>query len=250
MDAVSFLLPAGAGWVISRSPHSLPPAPAPKATTPLRERLTAGVRFLRTEPGMFAMIALFGVTNGLNDVLAILAPFRIRDQLHLSAAVFGLVMAALGGGAVLGALAWSRWGGQVQWRARWICGGLVAFGVAIAGLALATSAVILAVIAAVGGAGFMTAEVLSQALWIRLVPDAVRGRVMAVSSTLAMAANPVGHGLAGVMGATIGVVPGLLAGGTAIIAVTAAAYAFTPLSTLNTRLDGLVPPITSLDANH
>ncbi len=240
MDALSFMLPAGAGLVLSRP--SAPPAPTPGAgsCTPLRERLTAGVGFLRTEPGMFSMIALFGVTNGLNDVLAILAPFRIRDELHLSAAVFGVVMAAMGGGAVLGALAWARWGAHVRWRARWICAGLSAFGLAIAGLALVTSPLLLAATATVAGAGFITAEVLSQALWIRIVPDAVRGRVIAVASTIAMAANPVGYVLAGVMGATIGVVPGLLAGGAAIVAVTAAAYAFTPLSGLNFRGDSEV----------
>lgn len=236
VDAVSFLGPAWAGWVLARARVAAPPPAAAPARAAWRASLAEGIGFLRGEPGMLAMIGLFGLTNGLNDVLVVLAPFRIRSGLHQSAAVYGLILAAAGLGAVAAAAAWTRWGAQVRQRMLWICGGVASLGAAIFALALVSSPVELALAMAVGGAGFITAEILSQALWAHVVPDAVRGRVMSVASTIAMSANPLGYMLAGVLGALVGPAHGLMIGGAAMVAACAGGYALAPLRALSMRI--------------
>ena len=55
-----------------------------------------GLRFLKVERGMFALVVFFSLTNGLNDVEAVLVPRLARVELGLSATEFGL--ARLSGG--------------------------------------------------------------------------------------------------------------------------------------------------------
>jgi hypothetical protein len=52
----------------------------------------------------FSLVVFFSLTNGHNDVEAMLAPRLARLDLRLSAADFGLLASAMGVGTLLGAL--------------------------------------------------------------------------------------------------------------------------------------------------
>jgi MFS family permease len=91
------------------------------------------------------------------------------------------------------------------------------FGLAIVGMGMAPSIWWFGEAYVTAGVGFATAEVRSSTLWQRLIPDALRGRVLSALSTMARTANPLGFILAGVLGSVLGIRRGLLAGGGAIL---------------------------------
>ncbi|MGH2501136.1 MAG: MFS transporter, partial [Ktedonobacterales bacterium] len=80
----------------------------------------AGLRFLLREPAIFALILFFSLTNGLNDVEAVLVPRLVRVNLHLSATAFGLMAACMGVGGLLGAFGAGLAPQRLRWRAQFI----------------------------------------------------------------------------------------------------------------------------------
>lgn len=196
-----------------------------------------GARFLWGEKGMLSMILVFSLTNGINDVEAVLTPVLARSILHLSAGAFGLLASCFGVGALGGALVMGIAGQHIRHRAATICGSMVLFGLAIAGMGLATNAVELYAAYLAAGATFIVAEVASSTLWQQIIPNEVRGRVFGVMTTLAMGMNPLGLFLAGVLGQAVGVRQGLWIGGGAIMVLCVLAFLLPTVRALDLRLE-------------
>ncbi|HEY7976323.1 MAG TPA: MFS transporter [Ktedonobacterales bacterium] len=193
----------------------------------------AGLRFLRGEPAIFMLILFFSLTNGLNDVEAVLVPRLVRLDLHLSATAFGLMAACMGIGGLLGAFMAGMTSARLRWRAQIIVGSMLLFGGAIILMGLAQNALTLDLAYAALGVTFAVPEVLSGALLQRVIPLQMMGRVVSFISLIAMAMNPAGLFLAGWLGDTLGVRAGLWIGGGAIAGL-AALMLFTPaVRTLN-----------------
>jgi MFS family permease len=179
----------------------------------------AGLRFLLREPAIFALILFFSLTNGLNDVEAVLVPRLVRVNLHLSATAFGLMAACMGVGGLLGAFGAGLAPQRLRWRAQFIVGAMFLFGGAIILMGLAQNTLTLDLAYLALGVTFAVPEVLSGALLQRLVPLHMMGRVVSFISLIAMAMNPAGLFLAGWLGDTLGVREGLAVGGGAIAAL-------------------------------
>jgi MFS family permease len=179
----------------------------------------AGLRFLLREPAIFALILFFSLTNGLNDVEAVLVPRLVRVNLHLSATAFGLMAACMGVGGLLGAFGAGLAPQRLRWRAQFIVGAMFLFGGAIILMGLAQNTLTLDLAYLALGVTFAVPEVLSGALLQRLVPLHMMGRVVSFISLIAMAMNPAGLFLAGWLGDTVGVRAGLAVGGGAIAAL-------------------------------
>lgn len=190
---------------------------------PSRPRFGDGWHFLVQHPGMLRMVLYFAVTNGLNDVEAVLVPVLARFVLHLSAWQFGLLSTAFG----LGALGGSWWALRADQRGgrNPIPSVLLAmggFGASITVMGVAPNGWMLMAAYVTAGISFAWSEVVTSTLWQRMVPDAKRGRVMSTMSTLARSANPLGYLAAGWLGAVLGPSQGLLVGGLAILVLTLA----------------------------
>ena len=99
-----------------------------------------GLQFLKVERGMFALVVFFSLTNGLNDVEAVLVPRLARVELGLSATNFGLLASAAGIGTLLGALFVGLFAHRVRRRAQVICLFMALFGGTIAMMGLAQDA--------------------------------------------------------------------------------------------------------------
>jgi MFS family permease len=179
----------------------------------------AGLRFLLREPAIFALILFFSLTNGLNDVEAVLVPRLVRVNLHLSATAFGLMAACMGVGGLLGAFGAGLAPQRLRWRAQFIVGAMFLFGGAIILMGLAQNTLTLDLAYLALGVTFAVPEVLSGALLQRLVPLHMMGRVVSFISLIAMAMNPAGLFLAGWVGVTVGLRAGLAVGGGAIAAL-------------------------------
>ena len=178
-----------------------------------------GFQFLRHHPGMLIMVAFFALTNALNNVEAVLVPLLAHRVLHLASWQFGILSLASGGGALAGSwLAARVFRGR---SVRWAFVSMGVFGGMIIGLGLSHTLAMLGGFYLVLGLSFAVTEVITSTLWQVLVPDAVRGQVMGALSTVARAANPAGYVLAGALDEWLGIRGGLVAGGLAIILLSA-----------------------------
>lgn len=204
IDAVSygvatislFLLPAAIGRVVQR--------PATKGESYFGQ-LAAGVRFYRSVPILILALAGAALMNfTLSAGSAMLVPF-VQERLSMDVAAVGALSSAFSGGMLLGGLL-IGWIGQAKNRILSMMAPLAGSGLAmvIFGL-LGHGQLIPAMIAwgAVGlGIGMYNPQ--SGALYQRLVPDELRGRVMSVRLTVAWGASPLGASLGSIVAAWAG----------------------------------------------
>jgi Transmembrane secretion effector len=91
----------------------LPPRPPTVVETSLWQHLVAGLRYSRTEAGLWTVLGLAALVNFVAFPLQLgLLPVFARDVFHVGAAGLGLLGTALGVGAVLGSLLMA-WGGAM-----------------------------------------------------------------------------------------------------------------------------------------
>ncbi len=177
-----------------------------------------GLRFVFSRPVVLGAISLdlFAVLFG--GAVALL-PAMAQDVLHIDAAGLGLLRAAPAVGAALAALA-------LVWRpirrgvGRWMFGGVAVFGASMAVFGLSTSLPLSLLALAASGAGDMISVYVRQILVQHETPDAIRGRVSAVSSVFIGASNQLGDFESGVAARLLGLVPAVVFGGAATLAVT------------------------------
>jgi DHA3 family macrolide efflux protein-like MFS transporter len=147
----------------------------------------------------------------------------------------GLLYSAFFSGMTAGTLVVGRFGDAVDdRRGALVVGGLLAFGVSLAGAALVAADGRVATTASLGlfvlaGLSFAAATVPTRTLGQLLVPDDRLGRYMAVSSTLSSGAFVVGLGLSGPL---IGLTSAraTLVGAGVLVAAVGVLFAFQPLA--------------------
>lgn len=179
-----------------------------------------GLRFVFSRPVVLGAVSLdlFAVLFG--GAVALL-PAMATDVLQVDAAGLGLLRAATAVGAALAAAA-------LVWRpirrhvGRWMFGGVALFGVAMMVFGLSTHLWLSVVALALSGAGDMVSVYVRQILVQHETPDAIRGRVSAVNSVFIGASNQLGDFESGVAARLLGLVPAVVFGGAATLAVTGA----------------------------
>lgn len=179
-----------------------------------------GLRFVFSRPVVLGAVSLdlFAVLFG--GAVAML-PAMATDVLQVDAAGLGLLRAATAVGAALAAAA-------LVWRpirrhvGRWMFGGVALFGVAMMVFGLSTHLWLSVVALALSGAGDMVSVYVRQILVQHETPDAIRGRVSAVNSVFIGASNQLGDFESGVAARLLGLVPAVVFGGAATLAVTGA----------------------------
>jgi MFS family permease len=102
---------------------------------------------------------------------------------------------------------------------RWMFGGVAAFGVGTIVFGLSTSLPLSLAALAVMGAGDMVSVYIRHLLVQLETPDGIRGRVSAVNAVFIGASNELGEFESGVTASWWGVVPAVVVGGAATLAV-------------------------------
>lgn len=148
-----------------------------------------------------------------------LLPVFARDVLHIGPGGFGILRAGPAIGAVLVAVALSRW--QIQRRAGlWMFGGVAVFGLATIVFALSRWWPLSVIALAALGAGDMVSVYVRQSLIQIATPDHMRGRVSAVAYLFIGASNELGEFETGIVARILGPVGAALFGGIGSLAVT------------------------------
>lgn len=178
-----------------------------------------GLRFVRSRPVVLGAISLdlFAVLFGGATALL---PAIAHDILHVGPTGLGLLRTAPGVGAALTSVALAFWP-IARGVGRWMFGGVALFGAGTIVLGCSGSlALALAALLAMG-AGDMVSVYIRHLLVQYETPDAIRGRVSAVNAVFIGASNELGEFESGLTAGWFGLVPALLFGGAATLAVTA-----------------------------
>jgi len=181
----------------------LPPPVRPVGRVSGWEWFQAGARFLWEERRLRVLMILVGVLSVLGFPVLVLMPVIARDVLHTDARGYGLLMAAVGVGAMLGALALALTGRDTRKGPAMLVGGAAYSALLIAFAATRQFWLALLLLALAGWAMIITTA-LANTLIQTIVPDDMRGRVMAFYAFVFVGMAPLGAFQAGLLGEHLG----------------------------------------------
>lgn len=162
-----------------------------------------GFRFVKRTAPIRSILLLLGLVSLVAMPYTVLMPIFADRILHGGARGLGILMGATGVGALLGALTLATRSG-VRGLGRWVafsCGG---FGVSLVLFSLSTKFWLSAVLLLPVGFCMMLQMSSSNTLIQAMVPDHLRGRVMAVYSMMFMGMAPFGAFLGGALADQLG----------------------------------------------
>jgi len=214
VDALSFLASAVALASITTPEPESRPSTASGATGFIPE-MREGIDVVFKSPILWRIAGCTATTNlGSNMIFgAVFLVFAYRD-LHLTAAVVGVIFAISSVGWLVGAL-------LASWAARRLGLGLtLALAIVIGGLATLAMPIALIgapaiVLSALGFVGFTMVPIYNinqVSLRQSITPDRIQGRMNATMRTIVWGTMPIGAFVGGILGATLGVVQTIVLG--------------------------------------
>jgi len=212
-----------AALLAMRLPSSRPRArPSTSAWTNIRE----GLEYVRSDPRVRALLLNIAVMSVFGLPALVLLPVLAKNVLGRGAQEYGWMMSAVGGGALIGALAVATFA-TVMPKGRVLGWAAILFGLLVAALGLVQSVAAALVVLTGLGAALITMTALTNTLLQTLAPDHLRGRVISVYTLAFVGMAPFGSLGAGVAAERLGVPVALAIGGlvTALFAALGAARA-------------------------
>jgi len=173
--------------------------------------LIAGLRYIKQTPIVRTLLSLIAVSSLFGMSAVALMPVFAKDILQVGPTGLGFLTAAIGGGALSGALTLASLG-NFQRKGLLLSIGNLAFPSMLLLFALSRSFPLSLLFLIGGGWGLITQNALTNTLLQTSVPDHLRGRVMSVYALMFLGMMPLGNLQAGVvaehLGAPVAVVLG------------------------------------------
>jgi MFS family permease len=205
VGAVCFAL----GTILILSIKARPPVVAREPITV--PHLLGGIHFIKSQPVILGAISLDLFAVLLGGATALL-PMFAQDVLHVGPEGLGLLRAAPACGSITMALMLTQW--PIRRKAGpLLFGAITLFGVAMIGFGLSTVFWLSMVCLYLSGLADMVSVNIRQSLVQGNTPDAMRGRVSAVTTVFIGASNELGEFESGVLAALVGAVPAVVIGG-------------------------------------
>jgi MFS family permease len=224
LNGLSFMAVIAAYAVMRPDELRKPPeVNRPRTVAAVVENLAEGLRYVRrTQLVLLPTLVILSVaTFGMN--FTVLVPALTEGVLHSDAAGYGFLMAASGIGSLVAAL-----GIAFSGRNRPLAMGLGAIVLGVAEIVVAGSsafAITMAAMVFVGLGGIAMAATANTTIQLT-VPDALRGRVMSVYTTVFAGSTPIGGLLMGFIAARFGVAEAFAVGGIVCLFVGVGAIAW------------------------
>lgn len=188
------------------------------------EGIRESLRYMRDTPLVAALMKLVTVHSILGVPYIVLMPVFARNRLGLDASGYGLLLACVGIGGLVGALALAAQAGR-QAGNRTLVAATFGYPTVLLALSAVTQARFAYVLLFLAGVGMIISGAVSNAMLQHVVPDALRGRLMAAYSFVVVGlAQTVGAFLAGIVARAVGVQWAIAIG--AVIMLGYAFYAF------------------------
>ncbi|HYX30720.1 MAG TPA: MFS transporter, partial [Pyrinomonadaceae bacterium] len=167
------------------------------ATSPKRpaRHIRAGIleafNFARHTGPVGALLVLLGLISFMGLRYEILMPVYVREMLHGGPTQFGLLMAASGVGAIFGSIVLASFA-NVRTLGDWIGFAAAGFGFSLVLLSISHSFAVALLIMLLIGFTMVTLLDASNTLVQRIVPDELRGRIMAIWTMMLSGLAPFG----------------------------------------------------------
>src|SRR5580693_1298532 len=181
------------------------------------EHMMEGFRFVNRTAPIRALLMLLGLVSLVGMPYVVLMPIFADKILHGGARGFFILMGAPGVGALFGALTLAFREG-VKGLGRWVALCCAGFGASLLMFSLSHSFWISVILLLPVGYCMMLQMACSNTLIQVMVPDALRGRVMAVYSMMFMGMAPIGALLGGALADRLGAQVTVAVGGVASVA--------------------------------
>ena len=179
-------------------------------------KIIEGFQYVGKTAPIRALLLLLGLVSLMGMPYAVLMPIFADQILHGGARGLGLLMGGAGLGALAGALALASRDG-IRGLGRWVALASAAFGVSLILFSLSHTFWLSLVLIVPVGFSLMVQMAASNTLIQAMVPDELRGRVMAVYSMMFMGMAPIGALLAGVLAGRLGAPETVALGGAVCI---------------------------------
>ncbi len=194
-----------------------PLPPTVRAERPGLRSLAAGFRYVRHNGVLGGMLARRHQRDALRDAVGACSPPWPASTSTAGPATFGLLVAAPGLGAIIGA-ATSGWTGHLRRPGLVVIGAGIVWGAAITAFGLVSSLPLALGFLAIAGMGDLISEVLRNALLQRYTPDQLRGRVSSLYLAQVTGAPALGNVEAGGVARLAGLEISVVSGGLACVA--------------------------------
>lgn len=215
INALTFVFPIGAALYLLRRGLGSPTRGAGNAAA--GGAGVGAIGYVRDHPWVLALLTGVVATAAPLEIVRTLSPAFVSESLHEPESAAGIIVAAQSVGSAIGVSVFvplRRRG----WARRMTIVALLLQAAGIVGAALAPGLAVAAVAVAVIGFGFsLTFPVLTGTLQ-QEIPDAVRGRVLALHQTAHLGNRPITALAAGALAAVLGAQTALL-GGLALIPI-------------------------------
>ena len=186
--------------------------------------LSEAVAFIRADRRVSALVLLMALFSVFGFPYFVIMPVFARDVLHRGAAGYGLMMTAVGIGALSGALAVAALDRRIRKGPTLIAAG-GSFGLLLVAFGLSKVYLVSVGLLVLTGATMIVNNALTNATIQTIVPDALRGRVMGFYSFVFVGLAPLGSLQMGALAERIGPSAAVAMGGAATaLAVGAAVW--------------------------
>jgi len=177
---------------------------APRANEPqgvsMLRRLREGAAYVWAHRPTFYLLVLVALNSGLGVQYAVLIPVFAKNILHAGARGYGLLMAAQGVGAVVGAVALASRSGTARGLRENLTVGLFLTAFAIIGFGVSSSMWLSLATQTCVGAGLINYMAATNTLLQLFVSDELRGRVMSFYTLSFIGIAPLGALAVGYLG--------------------------------------------------
>jgi len=190
LNALSFVAPVISLMMI-RSPF-LPPT----TTETMFASLKQGIRFVRRQGSMVALIVLAFCMTALAMPMRTYIPVFVKDIFHRGPETYGNLLSLMGVGSICGSLAVASLG-NMRNKGRFAITTLICLGIGIAVFALSKSLPLSYGMLVVVGASMMAVFATVTSLVQLIVTNEMRGRVMSVYNCAFRGGMPMGNLLSG-----------------------------------------------------
>jgi len=215
-NAVSFVAVIVA-LAVMRTAELRPSKPVPREPGQVRE----GLRYVWHTPELRIPLLMMAVVSTLAYNYSVVLPLLTKDVYGRGGGAYGALSAAMGVGALAGALFMASRGRPSR---RLLVASTFAFGVATLLLAVAPDYLWgMALLVPMGAAGVLFISTTNSLLQLN-ADDAMRGRVMALWAVVFLGSTPIGGPLTGLIVRGFGVRAAVAVGGVAALATAAGAY--------------------------
>jgi MFS family permease len=189
--------------------------PRTNSSSPLAD-IVEGFRWVNQTQIIKALLLLLGLISLVGMPYTVLMPVFADKILHGGARGLGILMGATGVGALFGALTLASKTG-VKGLGRWVAMSCAGFGISLLLFAASRNFLLSVVLLFPAGYSMMLEMACSNTLIQTIVPDQLRGRVMALYSMMFMGMAPFGALFGGALADRVGAPITVAAGGVACV---------------------------------